>query len=423
MNRSQFLSSLLAAAAGTAAFPALARVAPGEAPEAWPPQEAPEADFWKFLRGQFPLTHDRAYLNTGGLGASPYAVIDAVKSKMDELEAISEPGHDDKLWDAIKADAGRLLGCDPGELAFTRNTTEGINIVAHGLPFKPGDEVITSTQEHVANIFTWLVLQKRAGIVLRFFEPSARSDAENLERIAALLSPRTRLISVAHALTTTGTILPIRQLAQLARDRHVWLFVDGAQTAGMMPVDLHDLGCDAYATSGHKWLMGPKETGLLYVRKDMLDTIQTKYVGAYSDNGFDQATGTFAFHPTARRYEYGTVSVPLRVGLHEAVKFVQRIGIERIWRRDRALATRLTDGLLGIPGVELLSPRDPSMRSGMVTFKHAKIPYTEILRRLDALKLRTRPVTEGGLAALRVSTHVYNMEEEVDRVLEGVRSL
>ncbi|HEX9005703.1 MAG TPA: aminotransferase class V-fold PLP-dependent enzyme, partial [Bacteroidota bacterium] len=163
------------------------------------------------------------------------------------------------------------------------------------------------------------------------------------------------------------------------------------------------------------------ETGLLYVRREMLETIQAKYVGAYSDHGFDQATGAVALDPTARRYEYGTVSVPLRVGLHEAVKFVQRIGIERIWRRDRALSTRLVEGLLRIPGVELLSPRDPAMRSAMVTFKHARIPHTEVLRRLEVLKLRTRPVTEGGLAALRVSTHLYNSEEEVDRVLEGVR--
>lgn len=389
---------------------------------AWPTLSPDDEQFWKVLRGQFPLTEERAYMNTGGLGASPYAVIDAVKAKMDELEKISETGHSEELWKDIKEVASVLFGCDPGELAFTRNATEGINIVCNGLPMKRGDEMITTTHEHVGNAMTWLALQQREGIVIKLFEPSAESAQENVDRIAKLITSKTRLISIPHATTTTGLILPVKALSQLAKPKNIWLFVDGAQTAGMFPFSLHELGCDAYATSGHKWLLGPKETGLLYVRKDMLDVIRPKFVGAYSDNGFDWAKGTLNFHPTAQRYEYGTVSIPLRFGLGAAIKFMQRIGMENVWKRDQALSTRLFKGLSELPMVKIVSPANAADRSAMITFKHEKLPYPELERHLDTLKLRTRPVSEGGVDALRVSTHIYNSFEEVDRVIEGVRT-
>ena len=190
----------------------------------------------------------------------------------------------------------------------------------------------------------------------------------------------------------------------------------------MFPFNLHDIGCDAYATSGHKWLLGPKETGLLYVRQSMLDTIGAKSVGAYSDNGFDFLKGTFAFNKTAQRYEYGTVSIPLRVGLGVAIGFIRKIGIDRVWQHDSAIATSLFNGLRALPDVSVLSPATASMRSAMITFMHARVPYAELQQHLNGLGLRTRSVTEGGLSALRVSFHVYNSQEEADRVLEGVRT-
>ena len=425
MRRKEFIRSLAGLLAAASVSPGIARGAARSESFGvpWPAIDAGSEEFWKFVRDQFPLTPERAYLNTGGLGASPYVVIDAVKSKMDELEKISEPGHDDRIWTDIKSAAGTLLGCDAEELAFTRNTTEGINVVANGLPFRKGDEIVTTTHEHVGNAFTWLELQKRTGVVLKFFEPSTESQQENLDRIAKLITSKTRLVSIPHAVTTTGLILPVKAIAELTRSKKIWFFVDGAQTAGMFPFSLHDIGCDAYATSGHKWLLGPKETGLLYVRKEMLDTVEAKFVGAYSARDFDLLKGTSSLILSAQRYEYGTVSTPLRVGLGAAINFIGRIGIKTVWERDRMLSTRLFRGLKEIPDVKVLSPVEDGMRSAMVTFMHAKLPHTDVQKHLDDYNLRTRGVSEGGLAALRVSTHIYNTPEEVDRVLEGVRSV
>ncbi|MDH3251888.1 MAG: aminotransferase class V-fold PLP-dependent enzyme [Ignavibacteria bacterium] len=424
MERRTFIRSIAGAAAGAGLLSSMTVPSPAEPAAPWPgpPQDPNDERFWKFVRSQFPLSTERIYLNTGGLGASPYPVIQAVQSKMNELEGMSETGHTEQLWKEIKNVMARLLGCDEGEIALVRNTTEGINIVANGLPIEKGDEIILSTQEHVANALTWLALARRVGAQLRLFEPSTISQKENLDRIERLITRNTRVISIPHAVTTTGLILPVREIAELARAKKIWYFVDGAQTPGMFRFSLHEMGCDAFAASGHKWLMGPKETGLLYVRKEMLDTIQAKHIGAYSDGGYDFLKGTMELNPTAQRYEYGTVSVPLRVGLKAAFEFIDRIGIDTIWKRDQALSTRLFNGLRDIPHVKVLSPADDSMRSAMITFMHETIPHLKLQEHLNTFNLRTRSVSEGGLAALRVSPHIYNSFEEVETVLEGVQT-
>jgi len=422
MQRRQFVNHLTR---GLAALIGAPLIHPNNtiARETFIPRDGNSIDerFWSFLREQFPLTHERVYLNTGGLGASPYAVIDAVVSRMNELEKISETGHSEQVWSSIKQKIATLLGCDAEEIAYTRNATEGINIVCNGLPLKRGDEVITTTHEHVGNAVPWLARQKRDGIVIKLFEPSTKSAQENLDRIASLLSKRTRVISVPHATTTTGQVLPVKEIAALAKAKKLWFFIDGAQTAGMLNFNLHDIGCDAYATSGHKWMLGPKGTGLLYVRKDMLDTIQALEVGAYSDKSHDLQTGELTLVPTAQRYEYGTVSTPIFVGLGAAIDFLMQIGMENVWARDAALSTAFLNGLQEIPNAEILSPLDQAERSAMIAFKMKNIEYLKLQSFLaEKYKLRTRGVGEGGVNALRISWHVYNSFEEVNRVLEGV---
>lgn len=241
--------------------------------------------------------------------------------------------------------------------------------------------------------------------------------------IERLITPRTRLISLAHITCTTGQIMPVKEIADLAKSRNIWFFMDGAQSAGMMPFNLHDIACDAYTTSGHKWLLGPKETGLLYVRKEMLDTIKAKFVGAYSTDNYHLRSGKYSFTPTAERYEYGTVSTPLRVGLQAAIKFIRNIGIESVWRHDKSLAAHLYSELEKIPDIELLSPMNDEDRGAMVTFKHRKIGYNEVGARLGKANFRTRGVGEDHLDAIRISTHVYNNMDEVDRLLDNVREL
>ena len=379
---------------------------------------------WAQIRDRFPLTRSRTYLNTGGLGASPQVAIDAMQAKTNALEEISEVGHSHELWAEIKEKAGLVLGCDGDEVAYTRNTTEGANIVCNGLRLKRGDEVITTTHEHVGNTVTWLARQKRDGIAVKTFTPSTASAAENIERIAALITPRTRALSISHVTCATGQVLPVKEIGALAAERDLWYFVDGAQAPGMLPVDVRAIGCHAYATSGHKWLLGPKGTGLLYVRKDALDDIEAKFVGAYSANGaWDMiSTGEFEFADTAQRFEYGTVNVPLFVGLGASMQFLLEIGIDNVWRRDHALGAALIAGLNEL-GVEVLSPQHPNEHSGIITFRTRNMSYGELQRFLaNEFQLRTRGIYEGGLNGLRISLHLYNSFADVERVLAGVEA-
>jgi selenocysteine lyase/cysteine desulfurase len=429
MNRKEFFQSLVGGIAGIAGIGTVVKhpsqsvdrlnsllVARGGK------VEAEDENFWSVLREQFPLTHDRAYFNTGGLGASPYVVIDTVKRKMDEFESVSEVGHTEEAWAAVKAKAARILGADPPEVTLTGCATEGINIVVNGLPLKRGDEVITTTHEHVGGIFVWLARQKLDGVVIKAFQPSTTNRMENLERISRLITERTRVISVSHMTTTTSQELPVKEIAALAKEKGLWYFLDGAQVPGMKPVNVKEIGCDFYATSGHKWLLGPKRTGLLYVRKELLDTVRPIFVGAYSDNGFDLATGKAEFHPTAQRYEYATYNVPLMIGLGAAIDFLHSIGMENVWKRNRSLSSRVYEGLKGIKNVEMLSPEDPGARGAMVTFK-MKNTTTEQLQTMlaEKYKLRTRFVGEANLNGLRISTHIYNNFDEVERLISGVK--
>lgn len=425
MRRRTFLQTTGRGLAGALALHTVGRPAAGAAPPALP-RPAGQIDphdehFWQLVRQQFPLTHDRIYLNTGGLGASPYVSIKAVQDKIDELEEISETGHSHELWQSIKEKAARIFGCDADEIAYTRNTTEGVNIVCNGFPFRRGDEIITSTHEHVGNTIAWLARQKRDGIRMRVFEPSVASAQENIERIEKLITKKTRAISISHVTTATGQILPVKEIGDLVKKHHLWYFIDGAQSAGMLPFNVHEIGCHAYATSGHKWLIGPKGTGLLYVRKDMLETIEAKWVGAYSNSGnFDMATGEFHFNPTAQRYEYGTVSTPLFTGLGAAMEFLLKIGIDNVWQRDHAMAAALKTGLNDL-GVEVLSPQHPDEHSAMITFRLAGVDKSAVQTFLaEHFNLRTRGIYEGGLNGIRISLHLYNSFREVDRILEGV---
>ena len=405
------------------------RTAMGEpSPGPGAPAEAdPAADgeaFWSSVRQRFPLTRERVYLNTAGLGPSPQAVIDAVHRKTVELEEISETGHTQEVWQALKERGARLFGCEAEELAFTRNTTEGVNIVCNGLPLGAGDEVITSTHEHVGNTISWIARARRDGIRMRVFEPAVQSAAETVDRIARLITPRTRAISISHVTTTTGQVLPVQEIGRLAARHGLWYFIDGAQSAGQLVLDVRGIGCHAYATSGHKWLLGPKGTGLLYVARDALDAVQARWVGAWSNEGaFDMATGEFAFHPSAQRYEYGTMSTPLFHGLGAAMEFLLDLGMERVWQRDQALGRRLIAGLQGA-GAEVLSPLRPGEHSAIVTFRLEGMPRPELQQRLAREHgIRSRGIYEGGLEAVRVSPHVFSLADDVDGVIEAVRQL
>lgn len=387
------------------------------------PATVSDDEYWAQVRMQYPLTRDRVYMNTGGLGPAPYTVIDAVQQTMMDLQRISEHGHR-KITEAREPIAA-FFGAAPETIAFTRNATEANATIASGLTFlQSGDEVIIETHAHPGGAIPWMSRQKQHGIRVRAFEPDPESAAGNLARIEALITPRTRVIQVSHLTAPTGIVMPVALIAELAQAHDLWFHVDGAQSAGAFPVDLKAIGCDSYGTSGHKWMGATHGTGLLYIRQERLDEVMPTEVGAYSDNGTFDIPDQLEYHPTAVRYECGTRDATKIVGMQAAVDMLQTIGMERVALYGKELGIYLHNRLREIDGVTVLTPQDPTLRAGITTFQTAGVPCRDMYRRLaQDFKLRCRIVTERGLDAIRVSTHIFNNRAECDLVSEAVAQI
>jgi selenocysteine lyase/cysteine desulfurase len=327
------------------------------------------------------------------------------------------------LFTGARGVLARFLGAKPEEIAFVRNATEGNAIVAAGLKLVAGDEVIFETHAHPGGSFPWFQQEKLRGIAVKLFEPDPHDPAGNLERITRLITRRTRVVQVSHVTAPTGIVMPVTEIARICRERGIWFHLDGAQTAGMFPVAMRELGCDSYATSGHKWLDGPLETGVLFVRQERLDEVAPTLVGAYSGE-LDALPGEFRLTPTAVRYEYGTRNSATAVGLAEAVKLQERIGPERVAARGRALMEQVRAGLSRLRGIEILTPASPAMSASMIAFRAATVPFDQLFARLlKEHAIRARPVSEQKLNALRVSTHVFNSPAECDALVVGVKKI
>jgi len=374
--------------------------------------------FWGMVRSQFPLREDPVYLNNGTMGPSPYPVLDAVRAEMEDIDRAGRYGG----WDVARPVVAAFINAAPEEISLTHNVTEGISVVACGIPLKRGDEVILTDHEHVGNALPWLARARRDGLVIKTFSP-APTAAGTLERISGLLTARTRVIAVPHITCTTGHVLPARDISALGRSKNIFVMIDAAHTPGMMPLDVKLMGCDFLASCGHKWMLGPKGTGFLYVRKEVLEVLEPFWTGGGSDAGWDVRQGTMAFRPDAHRFDFASQNAALYVGLNAAIDFINRIGIDNIRARDVMLAGYLRSRLEELGDrVRVLTPSEAGSFGAVVAFQLKKTPYDVLYRFLaEERKIITRMVPENGVNCNRVSTHIYNSQAEVDRLLEAVR--
>ena len=419
IDRKTFVRHLGVGALGVLSTSARAADLPAQTPSL-PVFDADHSDaFWRKVRELYPLEDDPLYLNTGGLGPASQPVLDTVLSTMRRLQEHSETGHG--LFDPAREVVARFLGAKPDEVCFTRNATEANSIIAAGLALKASDEVIFDSHAHPGGSFPWFNQVKQRGVVVRLFEPDSAGDEANLERIRKQITPRTRVIQVSHLTCTFGLVLPVQAIAELARSRSIWFHIDGAQAVGMIPLNLQRIGCDSYAISGHKWLGGPHETGALYIRQAQLDAVAPTGIGAYSGELL-HLPGELTYRAAASRHEYGTRNAGLVVALAEAVRLQEAIGRDRIAAHGRELGTQLIEGFRGIAGIEVLTPEAVQLRGSMITIRHERATAAKLFDfLLKQHRLRCRPVTEQGLEAVRISTHVFNSRADCARVIDGVR--
>ncbi|MEQ8329470.1 MAG: aminotransferase class V-fold PLP-dependent enzyme [Longimicrobiales bacterium] len=363
--------------------------------------------FWQDVRAAFLIPEDRIYLNNGTLGPPPRVVVEAVEEHGRRVAATVPPG---VAWDDLKAALSGFLGGDPGGWVVPRNTTEAMNFVAHGLDLGPGDEVLTTDHEHIGGLEPWRLVTARRGATLRVVSlpVPARSPGELLEAVWAGVGPRTRVVSVSHVTFTTGTTLPVADLAARCAGAGVVLAVDGAHPPGMMQVDLGVPFGDFYASSPHKWMLAAQGTGLLYLTEPWRERLwPTLASGGWDDRSLG-----------AQRFNHmGTMDESRMAGLLAAIGFLEELGMERVEARVRALRRRLRTAVESLPGVRVVTPADEALASGMLSFGLDGVDSLDLQAWLSrTANVRTRVIGEYDYGWMRLSTHVYNTEAEIDRV-------
>ncbi len=377
--------------------------------------------YWDAIRRLYALADTRVYMNTGGLGPVSYQVLERFREVTTDLQTRSETGH--QLIEEAREPVATFLGAKPSEIAFIRNATEGNATIASGIGLKKGDEIIIDASAHPGGAIPWLNQLKARGIAIKTFEPYAESSEVILDRIASLITPKTKVVQVSHITAPTGILLPVQQIAELAHAHNCWFHIDGAQSAGIMPIHLGNLGCDSYATSGHKWLGAMHGTGVLYIREERLDEIVPTEVGAYSDAAYSLPS-TFEYISTARRHESGTRNAPLVDSVRNACAFLDLIGMQRVRDRGLELSDALRIGLETLPDIEIISPRNADLRASMLTFRSSMLSFKDLNDRLASEHdFRLRIVTEQDLNAIRVSLHIFNTKAQVDSLVDAVREV
>jgi len=380
------------------------------------------------LRAQIPVTQRLIYMNTGWSGPSPRPVVEAIIRQL-ELEAqegpTARPVLEEKmgLFQRARQALARLLGADPLEIALTQNTTQGINIVLTGLPWSPGDEVVTCDLEHSSLLIPLYYLRRRQGVTLRIVSlDGCRSPEAVVERFAAAFTPRTRLLAISHIQFSNGLSLPLAELCRLAHSRGALVLVDGAQAVGQVPVEVRRLGCDFYAFPGHKWLLGPDGVGALYIRRELIPSLEPLQVAFGAAASYDQRGSFTPRIDSIHKFELTTQSGPLLAGLIAAIEFLEGIGLVAIGQRALALAELASRRLAAIPGVRLISPQERGLMSGLVCFSVEGVAPREATARLweeGGIVARTVPET----GSTRLSLHFFNTEEEVEVVARVVAAM
>tara|TARA_Y100000768_G_C23930135_1_gene659625 strand:- start:7 stop:1290 length:1284 start_codon:yes stop_codon:yes gene_type:complete len=381
-------------------------------------------EFWADVKNLFPTDKNDTYFNNGTLGVQSNYVLNAVINDM-RNNAINGAktdykgegpnllaGYDPYL--KIREKLGMILNCNFKEISLIQNATFGMNFVAHGLNLKKGDEVINTNQEHGGGYAAWKQLEKRKGIVYKqaILPVPANSKEDIIDSVLSMITSKTKVIAIPHIVSVYGTVMPIKEICEFARQKGIFTVIDGAQAVGQIDVDLKDLSCDAYYSSLHKWLLSPPGNGILYlnnsISKDIWPTLSSYNWDNKEDKGFSLQ-------------QSGTGNPSLRVGLEASIDFFNMIGREKWIKRVKHLGKYLRDGLKELDNVEIVSSHNEDLCAGLTTYKVDGISGPELQKTLwERERLQPRSV---GKELLRHSVHIYNNEQEIDRTFDVIKSI
>jgi selenocysteine lyase/cysteine desulfurase len=379
---------------------------------------ATESEYWKRIRSEFLLDKDWTYLNNGTLGPTPKPVFYTLTERYHDLaQDPGQPNSDQSAGaDEVRRKAAAFVGANADEIALVRNTSEGMSFILNGLDLKAGDEILVTYHEHAGGMQPCRLKAKRYGVVIKEVRWPAPAEDPNviLNAFNDAITPRTRLIMASHAMYQTGSLIPLKPLAALARAKGIITAIDGAHPVGMIKMDMHDLGIDYYASSSHKWLCAPTGAGILYLRRASQDQLWPTVVSTGWD---DPARGAARFDRLSQRAH------PIVLSIGAALDFQNAIGRERIEARVRALHAYARRRLAALPGTTFHTSMNPHLSNAILAFTLPGLKNADIV---ETLKKRHRVWTrtmEYELNAVRISTHIYNSEADVDRLIDGLQDV
>ncbi|WP_411767551.1 aminotransferase class V-fold PLP-dependent enzyme [Winogradskyella sp. A3E31] len=382
-------------------------------------------DYWNMVRKQFPLKEGQTYFNNGTMGPTPGYVLDTMINHMlhynKEAATIDyKDGSGPELLSGyfpyveLRTKLAKLINCNYQEVSLTQNATFGMNYVGMGLDLKAGDELLNTNQEHGGGFGAWQTLAKRKSCIYKqaVMPMPANDPQEIIDAIFKEVTPKTRVIAVPHIVSVYGTVMPVKEICAEARRRGIFTVLDGAQCVGHIDVDVQDIGCDAYYSSLHKWLLAPAGSGLLYVNKDVVTDIWTTVASYNWDNEDDHGF---------RLMQNGTGNPAMIAGYNAAVEFFNTIGKDKWLARIKELGHYLRSGLKTMPHVTISSSTNEAMAAGITTYAVKGLTGPELQKTLwEKERLQPRSVGED---LMRHSVHIYNSKAEIDKALNVIQTL
>ncbi len=368
---------------------------------------------WEALREEFPITRNYNFQNHAAVAPMCRRAVQAIQRYLQHSEEFGYlEGGFYKHADVVRGQVAQLINADSDEVTFCKNTSEGLSMVANGLSWNNGDNVVTANVEFPANMYPWLALRSRGVQVRMVLEEDGRIP---IEKVFEAIDSRTRIVSISSVQFASGYRTDVATLGEYCQSKGVFLCVDAIQSIGVFPIDVKGMSIDFLAADGHKWLCGPEGIGIFYVRKELQGHLRPTNIGWMSmKEPFNFNRYQFEFADSARRYDSGSYNLAGIYGLGGAIELIQEIGVEAMSKRLLHLTDRLATGLRD-KGYRVVSSRMPSEASGIVAFfsdVHEPDPIRQHLQAEHRIVIAVRS------GRLRASPHVYTSESEIDRLIE-----
>ena len=383
------------------------------------------------IRRDTPGTRTRAHLHNAGSALMPASVVAAMKDHIDleaEIGGYAAADKESVRLDAVYASIAKLLNASPVEIAITENATVAWQMAFYSLAFKPGDRILTAEAEYAANYVAFLQVAKRTGVVIDVV-PSDAFGAIDVAALERMIDDRVKLIAITWVPTNGGLVNPAAAVGKIARAHNILYLLDACQAIGQMPANVEALGCDMLSATGRKFLRGPRGTGFLYVKRDLMLRLEPPMIDHFAAPWVSR--GNYKLRDDARRIESWENNYAARLGLGVAIDYALELGLGEIENRCRMLATRLRQGLSSLPGVRVWDlGRNPS---AIVSFTRDGIAAEDIVKAADRAGItigvsspsstRLDAEARGLPMVARASPHYYNTEGEIDRLLESVSKI